>query len=214
MGVDKNTRVTPVLVAGVHASHDPFMDREYFVYLLASAPYGTLYCGVTNDLVRRVYEHREGHGSHFTQTYKVTRLVWFTAFGEVTDAIAREKTIKGYKRQWKINLIEETNPDCVTFSTILFEVCAGLERFCRVRGLPAPRENPDGFEPQTKAAWIPVTSTGMTRIARKWFPAFAGKEVTPRRSRAVPPGEGPILKPSTRSALRSMPRVWPPFPYW
>ena len=83
----------------------------YFVYLMASQKQGTLYCGVTNDLLRRVYEHREGLAQGFTETYGAKRLVWFEPHDSVEKAIQREKRIKRYPRQWKINLIESENPD-------------------------------------------------------------------------------------------------------
>ena len=85
-------------------------DHHYFVYLLASREYGTLYAGVTNDLHRRVGEHRHGKGSKFTAKYNVTRLVWFEEHGDIEAAIKREKLIKRWRRAWKIALIEESNP--------------------------------------------------------------------------------------------------------
>jgi putative endonuclease len=83
----------------------------YFVYLLASRRTGTLYVGVTNDLHRRLDEHRSGHGSEFTAKYGVTRLVYFETYGEIDEAISREKQLKGWNRVWKIRLIERSNPD-------------------------------------------------------------------------------------------------------
>ena len=89
----------------------PIQDEHiYSVYILASGRYGTLYVGVTNNLYRRVIEHREGRGSKFTKKYKVTKLMWFQDFGDVDVAIQREKSIKRWPRAWKINLIERTNP--------------------------------------------------------------------------------------------------------
>ena len=89
----------------------PIQDEHvYSVYILASGRYGTLYVGVTNNLYRRVIEHREGRGSKFTKRYKVTKLMWFQDFGDVDVAIQREKSIKRWPRAWKINLIERTNP--------------------------------------------------------------------------------------------------------
>ncbi|MBO9706577.1 MAG: GIY-YIG nuclease family protein [Caulobacter sp.] len=82
----------------------------YHVYLLASRRNGTLYVGVTGDLSRRVWEHREGRTPGFTQRYGVTRLVWYEAFADVNDAIAAEKRIKRWRRGWKLRLIEERNP--------------------------------------------------------------------------------------------------------
>jgi len=83
--------------------------KEFWVYILASRPQGTLYIGVTNSLLRRVEEHRQGKGSTFTRKYKVHRLVWFEAFANVEQAIQREKTMKEWPRAWKINLIERDN---------------------------------------------------------------------------------------------------------
>jgi putative endonuclease len=82
----------------------------YFVYILASKLHGTLYIGVTNDLTRRVAEHRDGIGSLFTHKYKVHRLVYFEDFLHINDAIAREKAMKEWRRDWKIELIERDNP--------------------------------------------------------------------------------------------------------
>ena len=84
--------------------------NTYWTYILASKPYGTLYTGVTNGLVRRVEEHRSGLGSGFTGKYKVHTLVWFEEYGEIDDAIRREAQLKSYYRAWKINLIERDNP--------------------------------------------------------------------------------------------------------
>ena len=81
-----------------------------YVYILASAPYGTLYIGVTNDIARRAWEHREGVGSAFCKKYRVHRIVRIETFEDVTLAIAREKRLKKWLRQWKINLIEADNP--------------------------------------------------------------------------------------------------------
>jgi putative endonuclease len=83
----------------------------YYVYLLASNKYGTLYLGVTNDVVRRVYEHKSKAIAGFTERYSVDRLVWFEIYDDVQTAIAREKELKKWRRAWKIRLIEETNPD-------------------------------------------------------------------------------------------------------
>lgn len=80
------------------------------VYLLASGHYGTLYCGVTSDLVRRVWEHRSDFVPGFTRKHAVHLLVWFELHGTMEQAIAREKCIKEWKRAWKIGLIEATNP--------------------------------------------------------------------------------------------------------
>jgi putative endonuclease len=82
----------------------------YFVYLLASERNGTLYLGVTNDLVRRVSEHKTKVFRGFTSRYGVARLVWFETYDDPLNAIAREKDIKKWRRAWKLRLIEQANP--------------------------------------------------------------------------------------------------------
>lgn len=82
----------------------------YWVYILASKPHGTLYIGVTNNLLGRVEAHREGLGSRFTTRYGVKSLVFYEPFADIEAAIQREKTMKHWVRQWKINLIERENP--------------------------------------------------------------------------------------------------------
>jgi putative endonuclease len=84
---------------------------DYFVYLLASARNGTLYVGVTNDPMRRAHEHRTAAVDGFSQRYSVHHLVWFESTPSIEAAIAREKQIKNWKRQWKIALIEKGNPE-------------------------------------------------------------------------------------------------------
>ena len=84
---------------------------SYWVYLLASGKYGTLYLGVTNDLVRRVYEHKNKLVPRFTARYAVDRLVWFECYDDPVTAITREKELKKWRRDWKIELIEQDNPD-------------------------------------------------------------------------------------------------------
>jgi putative endonuclease len=83
----------------------------YYVYLLASRKYGTLYLGVTNDLVRRVYEHKTKSIPGFSARHGVDRVVWFETYDDPETAIAREKEIKKWRRDWKIRLIEEENLD-------------------------------------------------------------------------------------------------------
>ena len=85
----------------------------YYVYLLASRKHGTLYVGVTNDLIRRVYEHKNKITRGFTTRYGVDRLVWYECYDDPINAIAREKELKKWRRDWKIRLIEENNPDWV-----------------------------------------------------------------------------------------------------
>ena len=81
------------------------------VYIMARQRNGTIYTGVTSDLARRAYEHREGARKGFTKRHGMRRLVWFQPFDLITEAMRREHTIKGYSGQWKINLPEAGNPE-------------------------------------------------------------------------------------------------------
>jgi putative endonuclease len=90
-------------------------DRTYHVYVMSSLS-RTLYTGVTNDLERRVFEHKQGQPGSFTARYKVNRLAYFEEFGDVSEAIAREKEIKGMTRRQKIRLIESINPNWADLS--------------------------------------------------------------------------------------------------
>jgi putative endonuclease len=85
-------------------------ERTSWVYMMASQRNGTLYIGVTNDLARRAWEHRSGRGSQFTAKYRVTLLVWYEGYGDVQEAIRREKQLKGWERRWKLEMIEHMNP--------------------------------------------------------------------------------------------------------
>jgi putative endonuclease len=82
-----------------------------YTYMMASQKRGTIYIGVTADLGCRVPQHKEGKGKGFTARYGVTRLVWYEEFFDIRDAIDREKELKKWRREWKIALIEEHNPD-------------------------------------------------------------------------------------------------------
>jgi putative endonuclease len=84
--------------------------REYYVYILASRPGGAIYVGVTNDLARRLHQHRKGIADSFTKRYGIHRLVYFEAYQAAYPAIQREKNIKHWPRSWKANLIKTTNP--------------------------------------------------------------------------------------------------------
>jgi len=84
--------------------------NTYYVYILASRRNGTLYVGVTNQLVRRVGQHREGTARSFTNKYKITRLVYLEPHQSIEEAISREKSLKKWRREWKLNLIEGFNP--------------------------------------------------------------------------------------------------------
>ena len=83
---------------------------SFYTYILASAPYGTIYVGMTDNLSRRIYEHREKVRRGFTSKYGVTRLVWFESYELRENAFRRERPIKEWKRRWKIELIEADNP--------------------------------------------------------------------------------------------------------
>lgn len=85
--------------------------KQYYLYILANKKYGTLYTGVTADLIRRVYEHQQELLKGFTERYNVHRLVYYEVHNDISEAIAREKSIKKWKRDWKISLIEENNLD-------------------------------------------------------------------------------------------------------
>jgi putative endonuclease len=86
------------------------LDKSYYVYLLASDRYGTLYTGVTSDLIKRAWQHREALTEGFTKKYGVKQLVWYEVHGDVLAAITREKQIKKWNRAWKIELIQKQNP--------------------------------------------------------------------------------------------------------
>jgi putative endonuclease len=86
-------------------------DSFIAVYMMSNRRHGTLYIGVTSDLITRVTQHRAGEIAGFTQCHGLHRLVWFEQWESVSEAIHREKSLKKYKREWKINLIERENRD-------------------------------------------------------------------------------------------------------
>lgn len=88
-----------------------YPQKLYFVYVLASKPYGTLYTGVTGDITGRIYEHKNNLLPGFTSRYGVHMLVWYEAHTNIHAAIEREKKIKRWNRDWKIELIEKMNPE-------------------------------------------------------------------------------------------------------
>ena len=92
------------------------MDRQFFVYILASRKHGTLYIGVTSDLVRRVHEHKLKVVRGFSARYGVDKLVYFETFDDPESAIYREKRLKKWHRKWKIRLIERHNPEWTDLS--------------------------------------------------------------------------------------------------
>jgi len=95
------------------------MSRQYHVYILASERNGTLYIGVTNNIARRVWEHKQGLVEGFTKKYKVDRLVYCESFARPGDAILREKRLKKWNRSWKIKLVESVNPNWEDLSLTL-----------------------------------------------------------------------------------------------
>jgi len=86
------------------------MHKQPAVYILASGPIGTLYIGVTSDLVKRTWQHREHVLDGFTAKYNVTQLVWYELHGTMDTAIQREKQLQTWNREWKLRLIEDANP--------------------------------------------------------------------------------------------------------
>ena len=100
--------------------------RDYFVYILTNES-GTLYTGVTNDLERRVYEHKHKLIKGFTKKYNITRLVYYEVIAGVRDAIRREKQIKAWRRKWKINLVQANNGDWADLAAGWYEIERGSE---------------------------------------------------------------------------------------
>ncbi len=94
-------------------------ERNPCVYILASGHYGTLYVGVTSDLVARLWQHREGTLPGFTREHAAHRLVYFELHGTMDEAIAREKQLKNWRRQWKVNQINAENPGWVDLAVSL-----------------------------------------------------------------------------------------------
>ena len=84
---------------------------SYYIYIIASRKDGAIYIGVTNDIVRRIYEHRTSGVPSFASRYNITRLVWFEIYDDPISAISREKELKKWKRGWKVQLIEKDNPE-------------------------------------------------------------------------------------------------------
>jgi putative endonuclease len=94
--------------------------KRYWVYILCSKRNGTLYTGVTNNLVRRVYEHKQKLMDGFTKKYVLDKLVYMEEFDDINAAIAREKSIKKWNRLWKLRLIEQHNPEWENLYELLF----------------------------------------------------------------------------------------------
>ncbi|MBF0102390.1 MAG: GIY-YIG nuclease family protein [Desulfobacterales bacterium] len=96
------------------------MQKEFYVYILASKRNGTLYTGVTSNLLQRIYQHKHGTNSGFSAKYNVNILVYFEIHAEAESAITREKQIKKWNRKWKIELIEKNNP---TWEDLYDKIC-------------------------------------------------------------------------------------------
>ena len=94
--------------------------NSYWVYILCSKRNGTLYIGVTNNLIRRVYEHRQKLTEGFTKKYAINKLVYLEKFNDINEAISREKIIKKWDRVWKLQLIEQQNPEWEDLYDLLF----------------------------------------------------------------------------------------------
>ncbi|MBI5620943.1 GIY-YIG nuclease family protein [Candidatus Gottesmanbacteria bacterium] len=83
---------------------------SYFIYILTNKPNGTLYIGVTNNLIKRIWQHKNNQAEGFTKRYGVHTLVYFEQYSNINEALLREKQLKWWKRAWKIDLIEKNNP--------------------------------------------------------------------------------------------------------
>jgi putative endonuclease len=123
LAAQSSSAVLCVVVLGLDPRTHLRLKRgvAYYVYMLASRHHGTLYIGVTNDLVRRVHEHRCHAVPGFTRRYHVERLVWFEPHDDIGAAIRREKSLKRWLRAWKVALIEQTNP---TWRDLFDEIAA------------------------------------------------------------------------------------------
>jgi putative endonuclease len=99
----------------------PKIEHKYYVYILSNNKNGTLYIGMTNDIERRIYEHKNGLVEGFIKRYGLSKLVFCEFYKYVNDAIKREKQLKNWHRQWKINLIEENNPNWDDLSSDWFD---------------------------------------------------------------------------------------------
>ena len=105
--INSNKWMSFPIQSGIHNRR----DMEYYVYILASKRNGTLYIGVTNNLIKRVWEHKQKLIEAFTKKYGVDKLVYFEQTPDINSAITREKQLKKWNRAWKIRLIEEKNPE-------------------------------------------------------------------------------------------------------
>lgn len=108
------------------------MNRQYYVYILAHEPHGAVYIGVTNDLVRRVYEHRVGLADGSTKKYHIKTLVYYEVTGNIEAAISREKLLKRWKRSWKEEMINAFNPE---WRDLYTEICGLVDPASTLRSV-------------------------------------------------------------------------------
>jgi putative endonuclease len=111
-------------------------SKTYYVYMLANRS-GSLYIGVTGDLFKRLWQHRSDHGCAFTSKYKLTKLLWFEETDDVSAALAREKQLENWRRQWKVDLIDSMNRAWVDLAAGWYE--EGTEVVPGVSSCPRPR---------------------------------------------------------------------------
>ena len=116
---------------------DPLEMKQPAVYLLASKRNGTLYVGVTSNLIQRIWQHREGSVGGFSSDYSVKALVWYEMYSTMESAIRREKALKKWNRAWKLKLIEERNPEWID----LWSEINGEVTYLKPLFSPPPREN-------------------------------------------------------------------------
>lgn len=108
------------------------MSKQYYIYILAGKRNGTLYIGVTSNLIKRIYEHKNNLVEGFTRRYNVHNLVYYEVVGSIESAISREKRLKRWKRDWKIRLIEEGNPD---WKDLYYELFEKLDSCQKIAGM-------------------------------------------------------------------------------
>jgi len=141
------------------------MSKEAFVYFMASPTNSTLYIGVTNNLLRRVAEHKSRNTPGFTSKYHCTKLVYFEATDHMISAIAREKQIKNWKRDWKNELIAKTNPDWRDLGPEIGIVDALVREIAEDRG-SNPQRNDANKTPNMRHAGLdPASNQLITKIA-------------------------------------------------
>ncbi len=102
------------------------MERKGYIYFMTNKNNNVLYVGVTNSLVRRIAEHHEGRGSSFTKKYNCYKLVYFERFQDIEQAIAREKQLKHFKREWKNNLVQGVNPNWIDLAKSIISDPEGM----------------------------------------------------------------------------------------